>query len=240
MVSQTVVQEPRVPLTADNADYGLHEIEQGELQVRGRPLLSLLAGVGATGGALMCVLGAWGVQQALVPWGIAIFLLLGPAFLGWRLLGPLRPALPPAANQHELARALRTRMALYRRVNQAAVASIWLALLVAGAASFLQETAIGRVAVGVAAIVLLIGAAAWGSVNVRRGDTLELARQTAILQRLEATGLAPAGTLDIRVRQVLERLDEVLADVPDSTLQRFLESEESSLYLELLAEARDQ
>ncbi len=234
-------QTQRVALSPANEAYGLGAIDElDELRGRRHSGWRVVAGLLATGGAALGVLGLWGVGSGLVSWGLALALLMAPAYLALAIFAPQAPALRPIESQQRHWLAVRTRLLFYHRVRQAAVASAWAGIGMVALARLWAGQPVGTTLLGTGAFTLLVAAMLWGAVTVRRGDTLEMARQTALLQRLESQGLAPAGTLDPRVRRVLRALDEVLADVPDSTLARFLESEESSLYLELLAEARNE
>lgn len=243
-MSGTVVLEqptqPRVTLSTSNDDYGLEQVkDRPELQERRHAGWRQLAGILTVAGVGLAVLGLWGVGAQTLTFGIALSLLMAPAYAALSLLPKEGPALPPISSQHEHWAMVRTRLLFYKRVRDAGALSTWAGLGMVAAARLMAASPAAYL-VGTGILTGAAGAILWGSMAVRRRDTLEMARQTALLQQLESQGLAPAGTLDPRVRRVLAALDEVLADVPDSTLARFLESEESSLYLELLAEARNE
>ena len=114
----------------------------------------------------------------------------------------------------------------------------------AAAYAFLPEAQV------VAASALLVGVAVAGGGLMfaawsKRNTLHRLYVQTLLLSRLEQTGLGanPVPQVvkekDTRLAPVLKALDELLGHLPESSVQRFLDSDESQLYLQLIDEVNE-
>ncbi len=213
----------RPALSLGNPDLVLEDLARGVPELEYREWAGVRTGGIAVAviGALLIIVGlaadaGWGTVAAL-PWGVAFVMLGGSAALLLSVL-PGRTVAEPLETQ---AMEWDAASSHFHRINAwarrcAIVATVGL-LLLGGALVFLP---------------------AWGILASRRGPLRLALRQTLLLRELESRGLMPAGVMDPSVRDVMLALDQLLGDLPDSAVQRFLASEESGTFLGLLAEIR--
>lgn len=237
----TTPQPIRPPLTLGNTDLALEDLSRGipELEHREWSGYRNVAVATAVVGVALAIFGlgeraGWG-DVAFLPWGVSLVMLGGSAAALLSVL-PGRAVRQPLESQAmEWADAL----AAYRKdaawTRRTAI-SAWvfpaltmLALFLVPDITFLYTAF---------TVIAVVAALAWLVLTARRAPRQHVLLQTLLLRELEDRGLTPAGVLDPRVRSVMSSLDRLLGDLPDSAVQRFLASEDSNLFLELLAEIR--
>ncbi len=231
----------RPALSLGNPDLVLEGLARGVPELEYREWAGVRTGGIAVAviGALLIIVGlaadaGWGTVAAL-PWGVAFVMLGGSAALLLSVL-PGRTVAEPLETQ---AMEWDAASSHFHRINAwarrcAIVATVGL-LLLGGALVFLPAWGILHGALG---FLMVAAGVVWGILASRRGPLRLALRQTLLLRELESRGLMPAGVMDPSVRDVMLALDQLLGDLPDSAVQRFLASEESGTFLGLLAEIR--